>query len=511
MSTERVRDCTMSDINANPVTARGARVAVAMSATLGMLAVGPIGEHERAHASPLLELVGGLGGGGFNAHVIGVGPDVTYFNPALLADQDESADVFLLGVGNTLSIDVLARPAGVDLADSIYDAWLSDGAGGVTPLVDPPLATGDLAPRQGDSGITGFQSYAAFGVTKHILGDKLVFGFYGAVPTGRIQQHNVFYSDEREQYFSNSLRFELYDDRLALSTFSFAFGSRINEMVSVGIGFVGAIDTIATTPVYVPDGADLGNVYLGQNLSVDTKLAPHFGVSLTPRRAWRFTAAVHTPSQVSVTGSNDIRLPNGTVSRQEFTFTHGYEPLTIAVGASLDTFECRDKRITVAASAVWRNWSSYLDRHSEMPSATWDDTFSVSAGGRYRVADTELYADATFVPSPVPDQTGRSNYVDNSRIGITGGINGDTTILGTRFRGGFFLQGHRLLSRSVEKDMNALDPIVDEFPDNSVNPSVDPNALLPEAQGLQTNNPGYPGFSSSGFVIAAGVNVRLEF
>ena len=321
----------------------------------------------------------------------------------------------------------------------------------------------------------------------------------------------MFYNDEREQYFSNSLRFELYDDRLALSSFSFAFGSKINDKLSVGLGFVGAIDTSATTPVYVPDGADLGNVYLGQNLSVDTKLAPHFGAALNLRKGLRITAAVHTPSQVSVVGSNNIRLPNGTENRQEFSFTHGYDPLTIGVGASFSTFECREKRISVVGSVTWKNWSSYLDRHSEEPTQTWDDTLLFSVGGRYRLADTEIYADAIYAPTPIPEQTGRENYLDNTRVGITSGINADTKILGTELRGGFFIQAHRLLSRSVDKDPNADTPVVDEFPDNSVDPFVDPDVLLPEAQGLQTNNPGYPGYTHGGFIIAAGVNARMEF
>ncbi|WP_428268255.1 hypothetical protein [Haliangium sp.] len=462
-------------------------------------------------ASPLLELVGGIGGGGgFNARVIGHSPDATYFNPALLSTAAESFDISLFGVDTTLAIDVGIRPAQADIAPSIYDAWLGDGTGGVTPLTDPPLATEDLGPRQYDNGLTGFQSYVGFGAVKHIIGDKVVFGFYGSLPTRKIQSHSVFYADEREQYFSNSLRFELYDDRLSLSTFAFALGSRVNDLVSVGVGFVGAIDTSATTPVYVPDGGDLGRVYLAQSLSVDTRLSPHFGAELRPYSWLRVTAAVHTPTAVKVVGSNDITLPNGTTEVQEFEFTHGYDPLTIAVGAAGRVWTCRERELTVVASAVWRNWSSYVDRHSDSPAAVWNDTITANLGGRYRTGETEFLVDATYVPSPVPDQTGRENYVDNSRFGVVAGVNADTEIFGTRLRGGFFLQGHRLLARSVEKSEDDPNPVIDEFPDNSVL-LADPNTPLAEAQGLQSNNPGYPGFSSSGFVLAAGVTVRLDF
>lgn len=464
-----------------------------------------------ALASPILELVGGLGGGGFNARVVGAGPGATYFNPALLPDQKNSVDVFIFGIGNTLSIDVNDRPAQADISAAIYDAWLSDGAGGITALNDPPLATADLPPRQGNGGLTGFKTYHAFGAVKHILDDKLVFGFYAAVPAGQIQSHNVFYNDEREQFFSNSLHFELYDDRLALSTFAFAFGSNITDRLSIGLGFVGAIDTSANTPVYVPDGADLSSVYLGQQLSVNTKLAPHFGAALRLHKYARLTAAVHTSSQVTVVGSNDIRLPNGTINQQQFTFTHGYNPLTIGIGAAVDAFQCRDKRVSVVGSLRWRNWSSYINRQSEQPTDPWSDTVEISLGGRYRVAKTEVFTDMIYAPTPVPDQTGHDNYLDNTRIGITAGMNVGATLLDLKVRGGFFIQAHQLIERTVTKDPNAANPVIDEFPDNSVNPFVDPDVLLPEAQGLQTNNPGYPGFSHGGVIVAAGVNARLEF
>lgn len=463
------------------------------------------------HASPLLELLGSPSGGGFNARVIGTGPDATYFNPALLPDLIESFDVTLMGIGNTFDIDVNDRPAGVDIAPSIYDAWLGDGQGGITPLDDAPLATQDLSPRQADSGRTAFQSYIGLGLVKHIVGRTLVLGVYGAIPTGQLQGHNVFYADEREQYFSNSLRFELYDDRLSLSTFAFALGGELGRMLSLGVGFVGAIETAATTPVYVPDGADLGRVYLAQSLSVDTKLSPHVGAELRPLPHVRLSATVHTPSSVEVRGSNDIQTANGDIKKQEFAFTHGYEPWTLALGTAWDVMRTPGCDLTLVANAAWRNWSSYRDRHSESPRDPWNNTFTVSLGGRYRSGPTQVFADATYVPSPVPTQDGRDNYVDNDRLGLVTGVNSETRLLGAHLTGGFFLQAHRLFRRSVQKSLDAANPIIDEFPDSAVDPAVDPAAYLPEAQGLQTNNPGYPGYSSSGFVLAFGLTVRMKF
>jgi long-chain fatty acid transport protein len=73
-----------------------------------------------------------------------------------------------------------------------------------------------------------------------------------------------------------------------------------------------------------------------------------------------------------------------------------------------------------------------------------------------------------YKPTPVPAQTGRTNYVDNDRIGA---------------------------SLSVEYGVSpAL--VTDEVPDDAIlagEPVVG-------REGLQTNNPGSPGFSSAGFI-----------
>jgi hypothetical protein len=318
----------------------------------------------------------------------------------------------------------------------------------------------------------------------------------------------VFYADEREQYYSNGLRFELYDYRLQLTHFAFSLGSKLNRLLALGVGFSASIQTSATTPVYVPDGADLGRVYLDQSLVVGSRLSPHFGAVLTPGHGLQVAAAVHTPSSVEVSGSNDIQTANGQTERQEFTFTLGYQPLTMALGAS---WNAMGERLQIVGGGVWRNWSAYRDSHSETPADRWRNTLSWSLGARYLLSESTAYADITYAPSPIPDQTGRTNYVDSSRVGAITGISGETVVLGASLRGGFFFQAHRLDTRSVTKIAGATNPVIDEFPDNAVDPVADPDLPLPAAQGLQSNNPGYPGFTSRGWIVAAGITAEMSF
>ena len=68
------------------------------------------------------------------------------------------------------------------------------------------------------------------------------------------------------------------------------------------------------------------------------------------------------------------------------------------------------------------------------------------------------------------------------------------------------MQAHYLPTRTDQKDQRALDPVIDEFPS-----SVDgvSGELIEESIGLQTNNPGFPGYTSSGVVWAGGLSLIL--
>ena len=106
----------------------------------------------------------------------------------------------------------------------------------------------------------------------------------------------------------------------------------------------------------------------------------------------------------------------------------------------------------------------------------------------------------------VPPQTGRSNYVDGD---IWGGTMGHQFRVPAGHRVwvvGVHAQLWRVMQQTVHKDPDA---IIDEFPDGSVT-SLD-GAAMPESEGLQTNNPGFPGYRSGGYGFGGGVSASVEF
>ena len=82
--------------------------------------------------------------------------------------------------------------------------------------------------------------------------------------------------------------------------------------------------------------------------------------------------------------------------------------------------------------------------------------------------------------------------------------------LGTQeLRLGLSTQLQYLPTRSHTKNQAVDNPIFDEFADNSVN--ISSGETIASAVGLQTNNPGYPGYDHSGWLLGASLFVKTAF
>src|SRR4029078_2322936 len=110
------------------------------------------------------------------------------------------------------------------------------------------------------------------------------------------------------------------------------------------------------------------------------------------------------------------------------------------------------------------------------------------------------------------DQTGRTNYVDNARAAASAGLEWRSG----RWRVGLKAQAPGLAPRETPKlapppapdGVNRTPQLVtDEVPDDA----VVGGQPLPGREGLQTNTPGWPGFSSEGWLFGGGVTAAVIF
>jgi hypothetical protein len=372
-------------------------------------------------------------------------------------------------------------------------------------------------PRQAAGTGHETNAYLGIGLVMKLFHDRLALGIHAFLPIGDFTRVVAFYNDEREQYFSNSLHPELYGDRMTAPSLAFGAGVLIIKGLSLGVGATLNLKANAIAPAYVSDTGNLANVLIDMNTSVNVSLTPHFGISYTLLgERLRLTAVAHAPRRMGFATGFGFGLPSGVEQTSGVPFVLNYTPWQLGVGAAFDFIHGEDQTLTAVGSLQYATWSTYIDRHGDKPSAAyaWGDILSPALGVRYRIGAISALVDASYVPTPVPLQTGRTNYVDNDRISTSLGGELGFGMLGSDAHVGLQLQAHHLLPRrqtklatptSPDGKITAPDRVRDEVPDDALSGR---NAL-PGAQGLQTNNPGWPGFGSEGWVFVAGLYLRL--
>ena len=464
-----------------------------------------------AHASSTLEIIGATTGGNqITARVLSHGSAATYFNPSLLPEATPKLEAGFFGLASQSKIRLKARPAGVDVPTSIYQSNFPSNP----PLL--PLATAQLPNPRANTEADDNVVYASIGLVRPLAGKSLVFGFYAFLPVRAFLNQNGFYADEREQYFSNQLHPELLGDRLDVSSITFALGSQLNDWLAVGSGIDVAIYTESKVTVYVPNASDQSTVLLTPDIHTNSKFKPYLATTVHPTTRSSVIATLHFAFANTTQGENDLRFWNYTYPekgqnfvKQQYLITQGSEPMRLALGGSYTGRLLPDGRAPweIGIQLLGERWSKYSDRHGESPLDRWNNTVSLAVGGGFLWRERHVTADLGYVPSPVPDQTGRTNYVDNSRLVASAGIEGPVKFLGRDLEAGITLFGAYLLPREVTKDPNAAHPVVDEFPDDA----TDKVSGLPSAgaAGLQTNNPGYPGWKGTGYMLGLGATFRI--
>jgi long-chain fatty acid transport protein len=485
-----------------------------------------------ASASPLFELVGDVQGrGGLTARITADGPAAAYFNPALLTFAEPGLDLGVFVLSEQIGITVDGRGTSSLCGAGACDVPSVNGRGPEafrhadgTPIANPTLPTSwlrDGTPdfgaraRQGAGSGDSVRAYQTLGLATPVFGGRVMLGLYAMIPLGEFTTAKAFYNDEREQHFSNSLHPELYSDRMTATSLAFGGAIKVLPTLSLGATFTLSLANSASAPVYVSDLNNLDTVLLDSDIGVKAAVAPHFGVVWDAMEHLRVAGTVHTPQSFDISTGFKYVLSTGSEQSATIDFTHAYMPLTLAGAATYQLGDDKRRALWLTAVGSFQRWSQYKDRHSERPAGDygWSDTLSAAIGARYGQGRARGWVDLNFQPSPVPPQTGRSNYVDNDRAGVMAGGDYDIRFWGSKFRVGATFVAHHLFERHVTKFVapaGTEDPdlVRDEVPDDAID---NINQPVPGAAGLQTNNPGFPGFESVGWLLGASFHVAVQY
>lgn len=465
-----------------------------------------------AGATPVFELYGAANAPHpFAPRVLGSGAATAYFNPALLPTQPKRFELNFLATFGLLDIGYDARPASADITEAIYDARMITDEG-TARIERPRIPTEQLRRARGSADPGQTDLFLGLGNTTPILEGRLAFGMVALFPLKRFQAHRPFFNDEREQSFSNSLHFELYGDRLEMAGFVFALGGRPVEWLGLGVGVTLWTATVPTTSIYIPDATNQEDSEINSTTEISFRVTPHFGLVVEPWRGLRVTATTHLASSSSVKGDTDIQFwtypyPEGQDSLvHDFDFTYGFLPLRVSLGLAWEqAAEEEGLGWSVGAELLWAQWSRYRDRHGDRPEPGWRDTVTLGLAGEVVVDGHRIGLDLLWAQSPVPAPEGRRNYVDNERLGAALAWEKSWPVGAVALGAGLQFQVQRLLPRHVDKEPGA---IPDAFPDSV---DVVTGEAIAASAGLQTNNPGYPGFSSEGWLLSLGAGFHVDF
>ncbi len=426
-----------------------------------------------------------------------------FSSPANMAFGEPGLDIGFVAAVNRLTIKLSPRPTGYDPPDLGSASPVVPYRYRLTARRDPPRPPG----------VAGF----SVGTTTSLGVSWLRLGVLLFLPVTGLGSQATYFSDEREQYFSNTLHATLYGDQLSSEQTMVAASFRLLPNLAVGGGMRFAIDSRSDASVLQPDTTDQTRQYIDLHTSTGFAvgaLASASGRLIHDRLRWSATFRDRTVSQVQGVSIVQVNGFQGTTEypfSQPMRFTLEYLPRQIVLAGAW-----QDQRWAASLDATFSQWSDFHDE-AGMP-AGFHDTWTVAAGGEWRVDDlTRLRGGLGYRPTPVPNQDGRTNYVDNDMwilgLGLTRELNIDDQHLDIAAFG----QLQAAVPRTTRKRVLSQYPVCgdgvaslcDEVPDDTRASAGSPP--LAEAQGLQTGNPGFPGFSSGGFVEVVGVELAWRY
>ena len=473
------------------------------------------------HATPAMDTLGAFDSPQTFSAGLSLSPSSSYYNPASLSWAVDQMSAGIIGVKQSLALTYDHRPEEAEILSSVYSARPSSatmkGSKSSAPL--PSIL---LKPR-GLNSEHSEQLFFSTGLIKTLIQDLLTFGMTAMIPLHRFELQAPSYPDERAQYFDNQLHFERWGDSLEGLSVNLGLGLRLSEEWGLGMSLTSLNQAIATSQVFLSDASYQGLSVISPKVEVFSVFSPSLSVT------WRSSASgsqliqpdslkllpmasltVHGPEEITVEGSSEVKIwnypyPEGEEAIvQRFTQHYRYAPIRVRWGATTPLLNlgirgALARQVMLFTGGMWSQWSTAKSRSGDH--AGWSDQVEVSGGAIWSSSSFSIGSDLRWRPSPVPEQSGRSSYVDPHQAAIAMmsayQLREDVSLQ-------FNLQIHYLPQRRDVKDQRALSPVIDEFPSSF---DAITGELLNESIGLQTNNPGYPGYESRGVVWVGGLTL----
>ncbi|MEE9431193.1 MAG: outer membrane protein transport protein [Melioribacteraceae bacterium] len=324
---------------------------------------------------------------GMGGAFVGLANDATaiYWNPAGLAGQRSSVDLFFTGV----------MPLG---------SYKMDVAG-----IDATTES-NLYPTGGLLGV-----YSA---------DKLTFGLGVYVPAGLGAEWN----GADLAVFSGGSAFD-WESKIGVVAISPSIAYQVSDKFSIGLS---ANIYYAMFDLLRPDAADLNQDGIPETPVQYTEESTGLGYGATVGLKYDVNnklslgAAFRTSTSVTMDGTADIDVPGmGNIINTEFTRDVTW-PMWISGGIAYKPTKC----LTVALDVQYSNWAK-LDKlvadYEKMPEGEfnldWEDAVQIRFGSEYLVSPvTAIRLGYYYDPAPAPDETLNILFPSSNNHVVTAGF-----------------------------------------------------------------------------------------
>jgi len=278
--------------------------------------------------------------------------------------------------------------------------------------------------------------------------------------------------------------FIMYESRDRTHNILMAMSYTILPELSIGIGTSLIFDLWSDT-VVVTSGSIEGGYATKMPSKAWFKAAPIAGLLFKPKQGLSFGLSYRGQIKMEGTGGSSIRTGNKDIRILDFHFIRFFSPQQIPFGIAYMPIE----KLNISFDLTWMDWSRFIENEGireglRVPDTKFHDTFVPRIGGEYWLKENlSLMSGYYYINSPVPDQTGISNLVDNDKhvfsLGMSYIIPDPPGFWDKPIICNFYAQYHLLEDRTFHKK----DP----------------------------GDPYYPGYKSGGNIINIGIGISIPW
>jgi len=429
--------------------------------------------------------------------------DALFYNPAALTRARSGVMLGMMVAFDQAQILMKDRPEGYDIPD--------------IGTSNPTIPSSQTIEARTDVETIGTLYTITIGGVSSLGTQKFRVAALGTFPLGSAGASSTHFSDERERLFSNRLHHTLVGDRVRRFTLDMGLAYQLTSRISLGFGASMLPSVKLSNAVYIPSPTDQRRADINLTQRQGFTWGVGGGALVEVTDYLRVAAAYRHRVGFEIDGRNEIQIrgldpgDDEYPVRQELLWVPASSPSIATIGAAVDA-----GRATISMDLRYTVWSQYRDSQGEETGFV--DRISPRVGMEYRYSpSTDVRFGLGYEESPVPPQDGRTNYVDNSRLIGAFGASHRFEVMSRDLEVSWYLQYQRLFTRDEDKRVGAFyvpcGPNVTELCDEVRDDLVDARTgqSIPAARGLQTENPGFPGWVSGGWLAAIGVELAWRF